>query len=247
MVESTAKLSAPKESETRDLEVAGVLIPADPTVVTPAIRLAMLEGRFEAEEARQIEAIVRPGDRVLEIGAGIGFISTLLSRQRRVSRVIAVEANPGLMAYMARLHARNRVRKVHRINAVLTNADQATATFYLRRDFWMGSLAPAPNPYIGTVEVRTLGFNALLRDEAIDLIVCDIEGAETVIFRDADLSGVDRIFLEMHDHVTGLSGVRALFATLASKGFVYDPRHSQGSVVLFQRLGTADIVRPYAG
>ena len=61
------------------------------------------------------------------------------------------------------------------------------------------------------------------------------------------LDGVDRIFVELHDHVTGLSGVGTLFRTLAAKGFVYDPRHSAGSVILFQRLGTRDIIRPYAG
>jgi FkbM family methyltransferase len=224
-----------------------VVIPLDPAVITPAIHRAIVAGAFEAEEARQIPHIVRPGDRVLEIGAGIGFISTLLSRQRRVSRVIAVEANPFLIDYMTRLHGCNRVRKVKRLNAVLTNDTQPSATFYLRRDFWMGSLAPAPNPYVGTVEVPTLNLDRVLRDEGIDLIVCDVEGAETVLFQGADLSGVDRIFLEMHDHVTGLSGVRGLFATMAGHGFVYDPRHSQGSVVLFQRLGPTDIVRPYAG
>ena len=229
------------------LVYGGVVIPLDPEVITPAIHGAIRAGRFEAEEASQIPHILRPGDRVLEIGAGIGFISTLISRQRRVSRVIAVEANPNLIDYMSRLHACNRVRKIRRLNAVLTNEPRATATFYLRRDFWMGSLAPAPNPYIGTVEVPTLNLDKLLRDEGIDLIVCDIEGAETMLFKGADLSGVDRIFLEMHDHVTGLSGVRGLFATMAGHGFVYDPRHSQGSVVLFQRLGATDIVRPYSG
>jgi FkbM family methyltransferase len=229
------------------LQAAGVVIPFDPAVITPAIRRAILGGRFEAEESSQIPQIVRPGDSVLEIGAGIGFISTLLSRQRRVGRVIAVEANPHLLDYMTRLHVCNRVRKVRRINAVLTNEDRESATFYLRRDFWMGSLAPEPNPYIGTVEVPTMNLDILLREEAIDLIVCDVEGAETVLFQGADLSGVDRIFLEMHDHVTGLSGVRGLFATMADHGFVYDPRHSLGSVVLFQRLGEQDIRRPYAG
>jgi FkbM family methyltransferase len=243
MVETSAPDFAPEA----ELEVAGVAIPPDPEVITPAIRRAMLEGRFEAEEASQIPHIVRPGDRVLEIGAGIGFISTLLARQRRVSRVIAVEANPHLLAYMARLHARNRVRKVKRINAVLTNAAGASATFYLRRDFWMGSLMPAPNPYVATVEVPTLNLDALLRAEGIDLIVCDVEGAETALFEGADLGGVDRIFLETHDHVTGLSGVGRLFATMAGHGFVYDPRHSGSGVVLFQRLGADDIVRPYRG
>ena len=229
------------------LELNGVVVPPDPAVITPVIRRAILEGRFEAEEAGQIPHIVRPGDRVLEIGAGIGYISTLLSRERRVSRVLAVEANPYLLDYMGRLHARNRVRKVRRLNAVLTNDPVTSATFYLRPEFWMGSLAPEPNPYVGTVQVPTLNLDRVLLDEAINLIVCDVEGAEVGLFDRADLSGVDRVFVEVHDHVTGLSGVRRLFATMDGHGFVYDPRHSLGSVVLFQRLGPEDIRRPYAG
>jgi FkbM family methyltransferase len=229
------------------LEACGVLIPDDPEVITPAIRRAILAGRFEAEEASQLAAIVEPGDRVLEIGAGIGFISTLLARQPGVSRVIAVEANPRLMDYMARLHDLNDVRRVSRLNAVLSNRPEPCATFYLRRDFWMGSLSPEPNPYVGTVEVPTMRLDAVLRDEEIDLVVCDVEGAEAWLFEGADLAGVGRIWIETHDHVTGLSGVRRLFATMAEHGFVYDPRHSLGGVVLFRRLGATDIVRPYAG
>jgi FkbM family methyltransferase len=241
------ELSRASPSEESFLSVEGVVIPDDPSVITPPILEAMLAGRFEAEEASQIPAIVRPGDRVLEIGAGIGFISTLLARERRVARVIAVEANPRLLAYMTRLHGVNHVRKVRRLNAVLTNEPVASATFYLRRDFWMGSLSPVPNAYVGTVEVPTMSLDGLLRDEAINLVVCDIEGAEDGLFEGADLSGVDRVYLETHDHVTGLSGIRRLFATMAEQGFVYDPRHSLGSVIFFQRLGDRDIVRPYAG
>jgi FkbM family methyltransferase len=234
-------------AETLALATHGVLIPDDPEVITPGIRAAILAGRFEAEEASRLAAIVEPGDRVLEIGAGIGFISTLLARQPRVARVVAVEANPRLLPYMARLHALNRVRKVRRVNAVLTNGPERRATFYLRRDFWMGSLSPTPNPWVATVEVPTMRLDALLRDEAIGLVVCDVEGAEAWLFDGADLAGVDRIWVETHDHVTGLSGVRRLFATMAAQGFVYDPRHSLGAVVLFRKLGVADIVRPYAG
>ncbi len=229
------------------LDIGGVLIPDDESVITPAIRRAMLTGRFEAEEASQIAAIVRPGDQVLEIGAGIGYISTLVSRQRRVSGVIAVEANPFLIDYMARLHAVNNVHKVRLLNAVLTNQNVERMTFYLREDFWMGSLMPGPNPYMATVDVPTCNLDALIRDEGVSLIICDIEGAETFLFEEADLGGVDRVYLELHDHVTGLSGVNRLFETMARKHFVYDPRHSFGSVVLFQKLGSVDLVREYAG
>ncbi len=56
---------------------------------------------------------------------------------------------------------------------------------------------------------------------------------------------MDRLFLELHDHVTGMLSIGRLFATLAAKGFVYDPRHSEGSVVLFQKIGAEDLVREY--
>ena len=230
-----------------DLDVSGVVIPFDPAVITPAIRAAMEAGRYETEEAAALAAAVEPGDRVVEIGAGIGFISTLLARDRRVASVLAVEANPHLLPYMARLHACNRVRKVRRLNAVLAPGGSGTATFYLRRDFWMGSLAPGPNPWQATVEVPVRDLDAVLRDEAASLVVCDVEGAEAALFAEADLAGVDRVLLELHDHVTGLSGVGAVFAALAARGLVYDPRHSAGSVVLFRRLRDPDVPRPYAG
>lgn len=242
-----ANRSVALEDGDGEIVIGGVVVPEDERVLTPAIRQAMLAGQFEAEEAAQIPHIVRPGDRALEIGAGIGFISTLLARQPQMRSVIAVEANPNLLDYMGRLHARNEVHGVRRVNAALTNTSATSATFYLRRDFWMGSLSAEPNAFVATVEVPTMHFDTLLREEAIDLIVCDVEGAEADIFEGADLSGVDRIFVETHDHVTGLSGVRRLFATMHAQGFVYDPRHSTGSVVLFQRLGTKDIVRPYSG
>lgn len=231
----------------RELVVEGVLIPGDPKIITEAIQDAMVTGRFEAEEARELPRIVQDGDVVLEIGAGIGFISTLLDRDPRVERVIAVEANPRLMPYMARLHARNAVSKVHRRNAVLSNGAAETATFYLRRDFWMGSLSAEPNAYEATVEVPTESLDRVIRTNDVSLIVCDIEGAEAFLFDGADLTGVDRVYLELHDHVTGLKGVQALFQAMDGHGFAFDPRHSAKSIVLFRRVVENEVLRPYAG
>ncbi len=228
-------------------ETHGVLVPFSPTIITPQIEAAIISGRFEAEEAEELPNIVEPGDRVLEIGAGIGFISTLLDRHSSVDRVIAVEANPNLMGYMEQLHALNDVSKVERRNAVLSNADDDHMTFYLRHDFWMGSLSEGPNPYQATVDVPTESLDKLLKDREISLIVCDIEGAETEIFEDADFAGVTRVYLELHDHVTGLAGVQKLFKTMERKGFAYDPRHSSKSIVLFRKVVENEILRPYFG
>ncbi len=63
----------------------------------------------------------------------------------------------------------------------------------------------------------------------------DIEGAERDLLRDAKLKGVERIFVELHDHLYGLSGVRDITQALAEKGFAYDPRGSRGPCVLFAK------------
>lgn len=237
----------PSVQRTVEHSLAGVTIPDDPAVLSPAIVAAIRSGRFEAAEAAELPHIVRPGDRVLELGAGIGFISTLLDRLPEVRDVLSVEANPYLIPYMARLHAANGVRKVTRMNAVLGDWLTPRASFYLRRDFWMSSLSPGPAPYIAEVEVPVLPMSRLLRDRQISLIVCDIEGAETSLFAGADLAEVDRIYLELHDHLTGLGAVRDLFAVLAAAGFAYDPRHSNRAVVLFQRARHGDPLRAYVG
>ncbi len=228
------------------LETCNVRIPFDPRVITPPIEHAIRAHQFEAEEAAQIPLIVQKGDTVLDIGAGIGFISTLLARQDGVKRVISVEANPDLMPFMENLHLLNDVHNIERLNAVLTNSDVETMVFYQRNDFWMGSLMAGPNPYERKIEVATKNLNALLKDRAVDLIVCDIEGGETILFADADLSGVDRIYLELHDHITGLCGVKLVFDQLSSKGFAFDPRHSSGAIVLFRRAQSDEMLRPYA-
>lgn len=229
------------------LESHGVLIPFEKSIITPAIEQAIDAGAFEAEEALQLKYIVEPGDHVLEIGAGIGFISTILARHSSVDKVVAVEANPHLLPYMQTLHNMNGVSKVTRKNVVLTNEPIDSMTFYLRKDFWMGSLSAEPNAFVDTVEVPTASLDGLIRSEDISLIVCDIEGAESFLFENADLTGVTRIYLELHDHVTGLKGIRDLFQALEQKGFAYDPRYSAKSVILFRRVEEDEVLRPYAG
>jgi hypothetical protein len=123
----------------------------------------------------------------------------------------------------------------------------AKAKFYARPDFWMSSLSPEPYAYDRAYDVPVMSLDALLRGNEINMIVCDIEGGEVALLPEADLSGVDRVYVEVHDHLTGLSGVKALFDALSAKGFAYDLRHSCGSVVLFTKLGSVPDKRPYAG
>jgi len=241
----------PAPAPTELLVASGVRIPLDRSIITPPIEAAVRSGDYEADETRSLPEVVREGDRVLELGAGIGFVSSILAKRTRAERIVAVEANPGLIPFIRRVHAINGVRGVEVINGVAcvgpAPRDGETASFYARPDFWMSSLSPEPYAYDAVHAVPMLSLDGLLRDNGITMIVCDIEGGEVALLPQADLSGVDRVYVEVHDHLTGLSGVKTLFDALSAKGFAYDLRHSCGSVVLFTKLGSVPDKRPYAG
>jgi hypothetical protein len=111
----------------------------------------------------------------------------------------------------------------------------------------MSSLAPGPEPYVERIEVAHAGLSRLLGEERIDMVICDVEGAEASLFDGVDLSGVDRVYLELHDHLTGMEGIARVFATMAKAGLAYDPRGSAGQVVLFRRLRADAPRRVYRG
>ena len=225
----------------------GVLIEAPTDVITPTIAQALSTGAYEAEEARIVSHALRPHDRVLEIGSGLGFITTLIARDDRVASLVAVEADPRLARRAATTLQRNGCPNAEVINAVLAPeaSDGDMAVFYQRPDFWMSSMIETDVPYDRAVNVPVLPLNEMLKTRAITCIVCDIEGGEVELLKGADLSGVDWVVVELHDHVTGLSGVSDLFNTMRRKGFTYDPRCSEGAVILFRRLGYCEDRRPY--
>lgn len=231
------------------LTLNGIIFPDDPAILTPNIRTAILDRSFEAQEARGLASLMQPGERVLELGAGTGFISTLLDRCATVEQVWAVEANAELLPYMKRLHHANRCTKVQRLHAVLSDDPSANATgtvpFYHRPDFWMGSLLQGPNPYHAISHVPVQSLSRFLARHRISAIVCDIEGAECDVFARADLSQIRLLQVEVHDHISGLTGVQRLIRTLDAKGLFYDPRPSGQSLMVFRRVSLPEQLRPY--
>jgi hypothetical protein len=60
-------------------------------------RGALRDGTYEADEANAAERCVREGFRVLELGAGIGYVTAICARRTAPENVLAVEANPALI------------------------------------------------------------------------------------------------------------------------------------------------------
>jgi FkbM family methyltransferase len=212
-----------------------VKIPVHEDVFSPNLLKSFTEGRYEQHEARELGRIIQQGERVLEIGAGVGFISTIVSRNPLTSSLRCYEANPRLIPIIREVHELNGVGNAEVRNGVLGHAG-GSATFYLRKDFWASSLSQGPFPYQETVEVPCFDFNREIEEYRPTLIICDIEGGELDLFEQAVLTGVKKVYLEVHQRVLGRRGMLRLFQAMGVRGFHYDQHHSSGSVVLFSHV-----------
>ena len=83
--------------------------------------------------------MVREDDVVVELGAGIGFMSTLVATKRKIKAVHAFEANPQLIPYIASVHAANGVKNAHVTNAIL-GPEAGSVPFYIREKFIASSM-----------------------------------------------------------------------------------------------------------
>lgn len=215
-----------------ELNVHGIRVPLSSDEVSPEIWAALQSGRYEANEARRIPQAVRPGDRVLELGAGIGVITSIIASIESV-RVWSFEADPCTALLAQRVIDQNCRDNVILSNGILAAGPPEKVTFYRRADFWMSSKYPEQGPYEEMLEIKSIDIDYFIQSHDINVVVMDVEGAELDILPRAVLPGVERIFLELHDHLYGLAGVQAIAKAMFSKRLIYDPRGSSGPCVLY--------------
>lgn len=220
------------------IESQGLRFPLDRDILKMRTRRNLRAGTYEAKETAAVLAVVKPEDRVLELGAGIGYMSALMARHIGPAAITSIEANPRLLPYIARVHALNGVTRARVLHGMLGEA-AGTAPFYVRDDFIGASADDFTGRGKGTPSTRydvpVLPAQAMIDDLRPTVLVCDIEGAEATVLPLMDLSGLRAAILELHPQWVGAAGVGAVFDAMARAGLAYYPRTSQGKVVTFRR------------
>jgi len=225
-------------TETADVQkmltCRGMRFPLDRAILPPRIRTLLREGAYEAKEATAVRKLVKADDVVMELGAGIGFMSTLVATKTPAKSVHSFEANPQLMPYIAQVHAENNVTNAHVTNAVLGDQD-GTAPFYIRKNFLASSLDPMEDAEDCTkVEVPTRNVNAVIKELQPSVLICDIEGAEADLLPKMDLTGLRAVVIETHPQWIGKAGMQKVFRCMDAAGLVFFPRWSHGKVAVFR-------------
>lgn len=221
-------------------ELNGVRLPHDPAIITPDVARALKRGNYERPEVEATPKFLNPNDRVLELGAGIGYISSFVAGQVGVEHVTCIEANPRLAAYINTAHDAQGLTNVDVINCVaVTDAEPVTpgqtTDFYIRDPFWSSSLDPGRDP-IEVTKVPLRPLSELITETRATALIVDIEGGERDIFVDTDLGTVNKVYVELHTRYIKARGIKACFDALSKLGFYYDQRISSQGVVLFRRL-----------
>jgi FkbM family methyltransferase len=222
-------------------ELDGVKVALKDSPLSPTMRRRLLKGYYETAERDLVQQFIRPGDKVLEIGASIGVLTCFLQRQAGANgRVVSIEADARLKRYFDANLALNGVR-AQWINALCcplwiaeVPASIVQTTFQVSDNNLSGrtrtGVASGDTPSWATAQTIC----ASLQFEPTTLVV-DIEGAEVVWVEHAPRlpPSIRSVIVEFHPKITGASGAGQSIQRILDEGFVVAGLRE--TVVAFQR------------
>jgi FkbM family methyltransferase len=138
-----------------------------------------------------LEAVIRPGDTFLDLGAHLGFFSLAVGLGQPGLRIVAFEPNPkNFRVLLANFEANNLTHVVCEPLAISDR--EGSALLYLTESDMSASLQKGfqeqDTLQVGSIEVRTTSLDGYARAHGLGgrmLIKVDIEGHEAAFFRGA--------------------------------------------------------------
>lgn len=195
----------------------GVRLRADPNLIGKEVVERILLGDYEGREARMVKMFLESEDRVMELGAGIGYVGLLCAHRLGPNQVHSFEANPMMERVIRENYALNE-GAVPELTIGLLSDEPGEATFYVPELFWAGSTSPIP----GAKELRTprVLLNERIRTLESTFLIMDIEGGEIDVIDALEPGSLRKIAMELHPEVTGQDEINRMIGRLEEMGFV---------------------------
>jgi FkbM family methyltransferase len=200
------------------VSIEGVQIRVGPHM-SQRVERAISKGGYERDELRLIGMLLSPSDVVLEVGAGLGLISAYCAKRLGSSRVFAFEANPDLEPRIRETYALNGVEPTLDMCAIRATAGRVT--LYRTKHAFSSSIVKR-NAEATPIEVPGKALSYVVEKFRPTLLIVDVEGAEDELFDRAQLPGVTKIMLELHERVIGEAKARRVRGALTALGFRED-------------------------
>jgi len=220
-------------------ELNGVALLCPKEQLTDKIRGKLASGEYEGSEARAVLMRLKAGQRVLELGAGLGYIGALAARIVGAQNVTSVEANPDMLAAIRANYALNGVAGIDlRHGAFVGPAYEGqTLAFACAKQFWASRIAASEDRRARVVDVPVLRIGALLADVAPQFVIMDIEGAEQYLFASQWPRSVRQVVIELHPkQYESAKVIKEIVDMLSRSGLTYDPVASRGTLLALRRV-----------
>jgi FkbM family methyltransferase len=224
------------------VKVGKVDIFVDTDAYSANLIAALRNGAYEGKERELVESLVKPGDRVFEIGSAVGGVSMTAARIVGAAAVMTFEANPRIASDARRNFAHNNLAEIRARTGLLYNraayaAAPAEADFYVSRDFWSSRLDPGAwsGDIVEIVRIRTACLEDEIEAHGANVLICDIEGGEVDLLCGAKLGGIRLIIMEVHPGFVGQPATNRMIAYLLSEGFGIEFHHSGRGIAVMTR------------
>ena len=197
------------------VDVGGVRIRLQDSLTYDVVR-ALRSQYYEEPERQLIETELRPDDCVMELGGGLGYISTICSLRTDPARVFVYEANPRLEEIIRDTHRLNRVRP--QLRMCMVGKERGVATLYVSTDFLVSSTVPTDEAG-DAVSVEVLSFREELERIRPTVLIVDIEGGEYELMGEFPLPSCRLVMLELHPKVVGEDRAIEVLSRMGDLGF----------------------------
>jgi FkbM family methyltransferase len=225
----------------RELAFHGLRVPMTGAHVTKPVWKHVWRGDYEAPELMALAALVRPQDRVLELGAGMGLVSGVIAKRNPTVRFLSYEANPAMEGAIRALHATNGIANISLRPAIVASLDQGpTRRFRLHRNFTEGSLV-ADSADQGFVEVAVDDPSKVMAEFQPDILLCDIEGGEEELIPLLDMRNLRAAVIELHPKIVSRAGMKRIFEAFLAAQMVPVVELSTETVVAFEAVRAGDM------
>lgn len=165
------------------------------------------------------DVIIKPGDRVLDVGANIGIFARFAA-DKGASKIYSFEP----VQENFQLLSLNRPEQCEAHRLAISDADNQSINIAYTANAPGGSSIFQHNDGV-LQNVMSMSLDTLINNgivEGVDFMKMDIEGAEVHAFRgisDANLSKIRCIAMEMHLNVIGEDGSKEIYDRLHGLGF----------------------------
>jgi FkbM family methyltransferase len=167
----------------------------------------MYLGLFEPGETRLASRLLGPGDVFIDVGAHIGWFTTMAARRIQArGRVIACEPYP---ANVWALRENLSINEIHNVQVVEAAISHGEGTLRLAKGPDSGSVTALDWAHDDPAEVPTMALDELAQDARdIRLIKVDVEGWEAHVLRGATqtLRRTENVLIEINRPALKKSG-----------------------------------------